>query len=175
MLIRPGRSSELHALRQIELAAFETLRDAGAVSGPALATDIDELQSYLDQDLLRVACNDEGSIVGYCGGRVVSRCLHICEIDVHPAWQRQGLGKRLLTTLIELGRTRRLDGATLTTDRLAPFNAPFYASMGFEPIKWEATPPWLRDILDEEVARGMDPSRRLAMILAFNDTQGPTR
>lgn len=118
MLIRPERSSELHALRQIELASFETLRDAGAVSGPALATDIEELQSYLDHDLLYVACDADGSLVGYCGGAVMGSFLHIGEIDVHPAFQRRGLGKRLLTTLIENGRARRLTGATLTTDRL---------------------------------------------------------
>jgi len=167
MLIRPAARGDFDAIRLVELAAVETLRIAGAMSGSPAATNAEDLQDYLDQDLIYVACAEDGSVVGYCGGSVADRFLHIGEVDVHPSWQRKGLGRRLLTTLIDRGRARKLDAATLTTDRFAPFNAPFYTRLGFLPIEAEAAPRWLRETLEEEIARGLDPLRRVAMVLRF--------
>jgi predicted N-acetyltransferase YhbS len=151
----------------VELAAYETLREAGAVSGDAAASSDDELQRFLDDDLLYVACNEDGAAVGYSGGYVVDQYLYIGEVDVLPAWQARGLGRSLIMTLIEDGRRRRLAGATLTTDRFAPFNAPFYARLGFQPLEGEAVPPHLKSNLDRQVANGLDSVRRVAMALLF--------
>jgi predicted N-acetyltransferase YhbS len=170
MLIRPADPDDFDEIRRVELAAFETLRSAGAMSGPPAATSAQELRDYLEQGLLLVACAEDGAIAGYCGGCVADGFLHIGEVDVHPEWQRMGLGGRLLGALIELGRARGLLGATLTTDRFAPFNAPFYKTMGFQLLEDKATPPWLRDILQLEVDRGLDPFRRVGMILVYSDT-----
>lgn len=167
MFIRPALASEFNALRAVELAASATLRAAGAVTGAPSAASVEELQGYLNQDLLYVACDAEGLIAGFCGGSVAGRFLHLGEVDVHPAWQQKGLGRRLLTALLDIGRARGLVGATLTTDRLAPFNMPFYATLGFQLLEAKATPPWLREILQLEVERGLDPLRRVGMILMF--------
>ncbi|MHC2364178.1 GNAT family N-acetyltransferase [Rhizobium leguminosarum] len=167
MLIRSATSSDFNALRSIELASFETLRHAGAVSGAPSASSDEELQCYLDHGLLYVACDQSGAAVGYCGGYVAETFVHIGEMDVHPDSQRKGLGRKLLMTLIDQGRARKLDGATLTTDRLAPFNAPFYTSLGFQLLEREAAPPRLRKILEAEVEKGLDARRRVAMALPF--------
>jgi hypothetical protein len=55
----------------------------------------------------------------------------------------------------------------LTTDRYVPFNAPFYASFGFLRPKAQAVPQFLREKLDQEIEVGMDPERRVAMVLAL--------
>ena len=167
MLIRPATSGDFEALRNVELASFETLRDAGAVSGVPAASSDQELNEYLDHDLLYVACDQNGVAVGYCGGYLVDKLLHIGEMDVHPAYQRKGLGRKLLTTLLDEGRAKKLPGATLTTDRLAPFNAPFYATFGFKLLEKEACSPRLRKILEAEIEKGLDPCRRVAMALSF--------
>jgi len=167
MLIRLATQSDFPSLRAVELASFETLRSAAAVSGAPSASTDEELQLYLDHDLLYAGCNPAGAIVGYCGGYVTEDLLHIGEMDVHPDWQRKGFGRELLTTLIDEGRTRRLKGATLTTDRFAPFNAPFYTSMGFQLVEKEACSPRLKKILEAEVAKGLDPLRRVGMVLMF--------
>ncbi|WP_337271490.1 GNAT family N-acetyltransferase [Oryzifoliimicrobium ureilyticus] len=167
MLIRPATSGDFDALRNVELASFETLKNAGAVSGaPAASTD-QELNEYLRHGLLYVACDQKSAVVGYCGGYVVENLLHIGEMDVHPVCQRKGLGRSLLTTLLDEGRAKKLYGATLTTDRLAPFNAPFYAKYGFKLLEQEACSPRLRRILAAEIDKGLDPSRRVAMSLSF--------
>lgn len=165
--IRKAGRSEFPALQAIELASFETLRAAGAVTGePSSSTD-KELRYYVADDLLYAAFDENGIPVGYGGAYEAEGWLHIGEIDVHPNWQRQGIGRRLVEALLHDGRTRGLEGATLTTDRLAPFNAPFYASMGFRLAEGLACPPRLRSILATETENGLDPDRRVAMMLIF--------
>lgn len=167
MLIRPATTADFDALRTIELAAFETLRAAGAVSGVPSASSDQQLQRYLDHGLLEVACNPSGDPIGFCGGYIADQLLHIGEMDAHPNSQRQGVGRALLTAALDKARAQRLDGATLTTDRFAPFNAPFYATMGFRTLADNELPARLREILTEEAKIGLDPDRRIAMILRF--------
>lgn len=167
MHIRPATSEDFDALRKVELAAFETLRKAGAVRGPASASADQDLQRYLDHGLLYLAGNRNDAAVGFCGGYIADGFLHIGELDVHPDYQRQGLGRVLVTTLLAEGRARKLDGATLTTDRLVPFNAPFYATLGFRLIEQQNASLRLRRILETEIENGLDPLRRVAMMLEF--------
>ncbi|MFO1074183.1 MAG: GNAT family N-acetyltransferase [Geminicoccaceae bacterium] len=165
--IGPADRRHFPALRAIELASFETLRAAGAVSGEAVASTDAEWQLYLDAGFLLAAFAARAVPVGYGGGYGAEGWLHIGEVGVQPAWQRKGLGRRLLHALLDAGRARKLKGATLTTDRLAPFNAPFYASLGFQMLEGEACPARLQAILAAEQANGLDPLRRVAMQLRF--------
>ncbi|MFT3940438.1 GNAT family N-acetyltransferase [Rhodopseudomonas sp.] len=163
MLIRPATTADFDALRAIELAAFETLRAADAVSGVPSASSDRQLQRYLDHGLLEVACNHSGDAIGFCGGYIAEHLLHIGEMDVHPNSQRQGVGRALLTASLDKARAQKLDGATLTTDRFAPF----YAIMGFRPLADDELPARLRELLAEEAKIGLDPARRVAMMLRF--------
>jgi GNAT superfamily N-acetyltransferase len=167
LLIRTARSSDFNALRSIELASFETLRKSGAISGKPSASDDQALQRYLDHGLLYVASDEDDAASGWCGGYVAENFLHVSEVDVHPDNQRRGIGRFLLTALIDEGRARKLDGATLTTDRFAPFNAPFYERLGFAILREEHISPRLSKILEAEFAIGLDPARRVAMALMF--------
>lgn len=171
-MISPVRIAEAEqhhfpAIRAVELAAFETLRHAGAVSGEAEASDDEELGRYQQHGILIAAFADDNHLVGYAGALLAEGFLHIGEMDVHPDWQRRGIGRQLMETLLSIGGDRQLAGATLTTDRLAPFNAPFYQSLGFRSIERARCPMRLAKILDAEIARGFDPDRRIAMILPF--------
>ncbi len=169
MSFRIGRANRDHfaALRTIELASFETLRAADAVSGEAAPSSDGELQQYLNAGFLFAAFDEQAIPVGYGGGYIADSYLHIGEIDVHPGWQRRGIGRQIMKALLDEGRARKLQGATLTTDRLAPFNAPFYTSLGFHIVEGDACPERLRAILSTEKAKGLDPLRRVAMMLVF--------
>ncbi|MBW9054828.1 GNAT family N-acetyltransferase [Rhizobium mesosinicum] len=167
MLIRQASEDDFDALRAIELASFETLRATGAVSGKPEASGDEELQHYLDHALLYAACDRNDIPVGYAGAYVAENALHIGEMDVHPDFQRKGLGRRLMEILLAEGRSRKLAEATLTTDRFAPFNAPFYASLGFRILEKVECSPRLRAILDSEAEKGLDPLRRIGMVLPF--------
>lgn len=163
--IERAREEHFSALRLIELAAFETLRHAGGVSGdPEISTD-EELRQYLKHDLLFVALNEQDVPVGYAGGHLIGQWLHIGEVDVHPEWQRRGIGRSLVSALLEEGRSRYVHGFSLTTDRYVPFNAPFYASMGFQIAGSSGRPRHLEAIVQRELAKGLDSDRRIAMQL----------
>ena len=84
MLIRHATPADFSVLQDIELASFETLREAGAVVGEASASSNAELRRYLAQSLLYAACTPDGPPVGYCGGYVAEGWLHVGEMDVHP-------------------------------------------------------------------------------------------
>nr|WP_246499692.1 GNAT family N-acetyltransferase [Azospirillum soli] len=147
--------------------SFETLRAAGAITGEATASSDEDLQQYLNNNLLFAAFDERDIPVGYGGGYIAEDWLHIGEVDVYPDWQRKGIGRRIMNALLEEGLTRKLKGATLTTDRFAPFNAPFYSSLGFQPVGGDECPERLRAILAAEQAKGLDPLRRIAMKLVF--------
>ncbi|MCM2439912.1 GNAT family N-acetyltransferase [Agrobacterium vitis] len=165
--IGPATRQHFRSLRDVELASFETLRAAGAVTGDPVASRDEELRVYLDAGMLLAAFDGAESPVGYAGGYVSEGWLHIGEADVHPQWQRRGNGRRLINALLNEGRTRHLVGSTLTTDRFAPFNAPFYSSLGFQAVEGDACPMRLKKILAAEAAKGLNPIRRVAMMLAF--------
>jgi GNAT superfamily N-acetyltransferase len=104
--------------------------------------------------------------MAFLAGTERDETLYINEIDVVRAWQRKGVGRRLMATAIETARASRLRGVTLTTDRFVPFNAPFYARLGFVEIGENDALPELRRTLAIE-ASGDAGERRVAMILQF--------
>lgn len=161
--IAPARTGDLAALREIELAAFETLRTAGAVSGEPVASSLEDLERLSREGLLLVAFTADQQPVGFAGAQIEDNWLHIAEMDVHPAWQRKGIGRQLLRALLSAGERRGLAGASLTTDRYAPCNAAFYASLGFEQINADALSARLKGLIDAEAASGLDANRRIAM------------
>ena len=167
MTIRAAQPHHLAALRAIELASFETLRGAGAVEGLPQATSLEDFSRLCREGLLLAAFTMKDMPVGFAGGYVIDDWLHIAEADVHPDWQQQGIGRRLINALLSEGKARHLKGASLTTDRYAPFNAPFYASLGFAILEGNTIAPRLQALLAAEMAAGLDPKRRIAMQLVY--------
>lgn len=165
--IRPAQPEHFGRLRAIELAAFETLRDAGAVTGEACASSLEELRAFSQRGLLLAAFTPDAVPVGFVAGRTEDIWLHVAEMDVHPDWQRRGIGKQLMLAMLDLGQQRGLSGATLTTDTIAAFNARFYATLGFEVVTDHAQPPHLEKLRAEEKGNGFDPARRVAMWVRF--------
>lgn len=162
----PGES-DFPALRAIELASFATLRATGAVTGEPVASTMADLKRYLQCGLLYAAFTAPALPRGFCGGFIEQQWLHIAEMDVHPDWQKRGIGRQLLERLLQAGREKLLCGATLTTDRLAAFNAPFYASLGFNAPPESARPSHLNTLLAAEMQCGFNPERRVAMVYHF--------
>jgi predicted N-acetyltransferase YhbS len=165
--IRPALASDFPSLKAIEVDAFETLRATGAVSGAATSSSVDDLQYLLDHGLLLVATDAVDTPVGYVGASFPDGWLYVSEIDVARAWQRKGIGRALMLAVLAEGRKRGLCGSTLTTDRHAPFNAAFYASLGFRPLEANELSDHLSKTLAKEYAAGLDPLRRMAMLLPF--------
>jgi predicted N-acetyltransferase YhbS len=166
--LKPGEADDFERIKAIEIDAFETLREAGGVAGDADSSTDDELQHMLEHGLLLVAVDAADWPIGYVGATFSSEWLYVAEIDVRRDWQRKGVGRALMQAVLAEGRARGLAGAMLTTDRFAAFNAPFYASLGFRVLDPYETPEWLCRILAKEHAAGLDPARRVAMMLRYS-------
>jgi GNAT superfamily N-acetyltransferase len=91
--------------------------------------------------------------------------LHICELGVHRQVQRQGIGRMLLAEAIAEARRRGLGAVTLTTFRDVPWNAPFYAALGFEQLSGPAVGDRLAHALRHDAERGLPADTRCAMRL----------
>ncbi|MDM9629115.1 GNAT family N-acetyltransferase [Rhizobium sp. S152] len=165
--IRQARIDELPRLTEIELDAFATLAEAigGDREPHALPRSI--LQQSLDAGLLLVAADMADHPVGFLAAEEIDETLYVKELNVSTAWQRRGVGRGLMMSAFELAKSHGLSAVTLTTDRHVLFNAPFYASLGFVLTPTEALPRFLREKLDHEISVGMDPDRRVAMVLAL--------
>jgi GNAT superfamily N-acetyltransferase len=165
--IRLARSDELHLLAAIEVDAFWALHDAGAVACEPTSLPIGVLRQSLEQDLLFVAADEVDQPFGFLAGIAMVDTVYIAEIDVVRDWQKKGVGRRLMNALIERARRPGVSGITLTTDRHVPFNAPFYASLGFRILDENERSAELTRILEREFEHGADPARRVAMVLWF--------
>jgi predicted N-acetyltransferase YhbS len=165
--IRPACAFELPLMQQIEIDAFATLAQALGVDRDAHALPLDVLRQSLREDCLFVAVDDTDRPIAFLAGTEIDRMFYVIELDVVTAWQRRGIGRRLMLTAIEAARAMDLVGVTLTTDRHVAFNAPFYQSLGLDLLDGDRTLPFLQKKLDEEIGNGMDPLRRVAMALWF--------
>ncbi len=98
-------------------------------------------------------------------GEWLDGSLHLEELDVLPAYGRQGIGTRLVRTLCDGARDRGIAAVTLCTFRDVPWNAPFYQRLGFRILHEDELTPWLAARVQEEELAGLSRELRVAMRL----------
>ncbi|MHB9003915.1 MAG: GNAT family N-acetyltransferase [Coriobacteriia bacterium] len=112
---------------------------------------------------LWVAVGPDDEPVGFA--RVVIRAdrVHLAELDVLPAHGRRGVGTALVQAVEAWARSCGYSEITLTTYRDLPWNAPFYARLGFAVIPevdWDAD---LQRRFEEEAGLDSERSKRVVM------------
>lgn len=166
--IIPATPADLPRLAEIELAAARLFSREDV---PAAMADesmpIEELERARAAGRLWVARLD-GRPVGFLVGGTKDGLPYVAEVDVHPDLHRRGIGTALLRAAIDWARLQRAAWLTLTTFRHVPFNAPFYAKLGFAEIPAAELGPELRAKLESEARCGMDPAKRVAMRLPLH-------
>ncbi|CAM6280710.1 putative N-acetyltransferase YhbS [Enterobacter cloacae] len=133
--VRPTRPGDVTALPAIERAAGERFRDYPELAWLAEGDVISAEQhlDYAERGLSWLAlANDQP--VGFILAELHASSLFIVELSVHLDWQGKGIGRRLIACVADQARKRGLASLTLTTFRDVPWNAPFYARLGFEMI-----------------------------------------
>ena len=162
--VRPTRPGDVTALPAIERAAGERFRDYPELARLAEGDVISAEQhlDYAERGLSWLAlANDQP--VGFILAELHASSLFIVELSVHLDWQGKGIGRRLIACVADQARKRGLASLTLTTFRDVPWNAPFYARLGFEMIT--TLTPELREKREEETAHGLAYDARCAMRL----------
>lgn len=165
MRIRPASPAELPLLQDIERAAGEPFRSLGMA---AIAEDeplpLDVLESYRDAGRAWVADPDgAGRPVAYLLMDAVDGAAHIEQVSVHPTAARRGIGRALIEHVASVAATQGLTALTLTTFADVPWNAPYYARLGFRTLAEAELTDGLREIRRAEAAHGLDSWPRVCM------------
>jgi GNAT superfamily N-acetyltransferase len=158
----------MQSLLEIELHAGEVFRtldmDAVADDEP-FPTQL--LAQYQEAGRAWVA-QDADEIVGYLLLDVVAGAAHIEQVSVDPGHARRRVGSQLIEVAAAWARNQGLQTMTLTSFALVPWNAPYYARLGFVVISAAEQPPELREIRRIEAERGLDTWPRVAMRRQLN-------
>lgn len=157
ILLRPARVVEVETIRVLERASaqrFLGLMDAIAADEP---TPAPLLARRIVEGGLLVAEIDN-VIVGFVMFRPFEAGLYVEQLDVLPAFSGRRTGAALLDAVAE----RTGGGLTLSTFRDVPWNAPYYARLGF--VEVSQLTPGMAVIRAEHQARGLDEDARVFMV-----------
>lgn len=166
MTIRAARSTDIPAIQEIERAAGEPFRGIGLAE---IADDeppgADELTARIRSGGALVAVDGTDTPVAYLLVETLGTRAHIEQVSVHPSHARQGLGARLIEAADDWAVGHGLTEVTLTTFADVPWNAPYYARLGFALLPDERWDDALRERVHEEAAAGLalDDWPRVAM------------
>jgi GNAT superfamily N-acetyltransferase len=115
------------------------------------------------------ALSDEGEIIGFVMAEIVDGLGHVGQVSVKVAFQGDGLGRRLIETVVGWARDRALAAVTLCTFGDVDWNRPLYAHLGFEVVPEEQWTPELRALFEADAELGLDLDRRVVMRRAVAD------
>lgn len=168
MPVRPTLTDDVPALPALERSAAQAFRQLPHLAWLADSDVMDQAEhlAFVSEGCSWVAVDDQDQALGFLCASVADDALHIHELSVRQEAQGRGLGRRLLDQARDAARLKGLAWLTLTTFDDVPWNAPFYARYGFEPIPAARLDARLRAILASELAHGLD--QRCAMRLPID-------
>ncbi|AFY91499.1 GNAT family N-acetyltransferase [Chamaesiphon minutus] len=162
--IRSARIEELPLLAPIERAAavlFLDTRYAFLVNAEPLPLDFVQQQFRLG--LVWVAVDLHQTVVGHAIAREVDETLYLQQIDVAPEHGRKGIGSALVNAICDRATHLGYRIVSLSTFRDIPWNAPFYAKLGFCPVSEAELTTGFQQIRFKEVEAGLPISDRVIM------------
>lgn len=155
-------AGELHLLPDIERRACELFRTVPATAAlPLYLTGHRDFEAAQRADLLWVA-RFHGQPVGFALVEPLDGGLHLEELDVLPEHGGRGVGRALVETVIHHAEAHQ-KVLTLCTFRDVPWNAPWYARLGFRELSSAEQWPGLAARVAEEAAHGLPPALRVVM------------
>ena len=168
-VIAPAAPHHLTELRAVELGAASRFR--GWHVPPAMfedATPLSDFEAAQASGHLWVALSPAGDCVGFALVEPSGERLHLEELDVLPEHAGRGLGRALMSEVERWAADNRFAEITLTSYRDVPWNAPFYARLGFAILERVDLDAELEARLAAEAARGLDTLPRVAMRKRLN-------
>jgi predicted N-acetyltransferase YhbS len=161
-VLRPARLADIPRMQEIEDNAGELFAGWNLVNFDDLATvDMSDHVEAIEAGLSIIAEVD-GRAAGFAMGALYDEQAYLHELDVETASQRKGLGAALVWAFVEAARNKDAETVYLSTFRAPPWNAPFYARLGFRDVKREDYLPWMRAI-EIQQALFLDLSTRVFM------------
>ena len=130
-----------------------------------LVTDRRTLSRARRDGRVWVATTSDDKAVGFALAVEIDGNAHLDELNVLPDHGCNGIGTALARTVIAWASASGYAALTLVTFRHVPWNAPFYARMGFAPLEPAVMGSGMHRQLQAEADAGLDASMRQAMVL----------
>lgn len=166
MTIRLSRHSDIERLEQVERSAAQKFKDflklGQEFSEHTLPVSI--LMAAHESQTLWIAADNNDLAIGFLAATPLDGNLHIHELSVARDWQGKGLGRDLIDGIKTHSRQNNIPKVTLTTDKLIPWNKPFYEKLGFVEIPLSNCGDELGAILIRDKSHSPVPDNRIAMI-----------
>lgn len=154
--IRLAIPADLAALQSIEDAADALLVEA--LSPNDWGSPPSGAERAAEPGFVLVAVDETGGathrVLGFAHVLEPGGVAHLEQVSVAPEAGRQGLGRQLVTEALAEAARRGYREVTLRTFAEVPFNAPFYASLGF--LVSEPSDEFHRELLKTERRLGLD-------------------
>ncbi|HTX11008.1 MAG TPA: GNAT family N-acetyltransferase [Solirubrobacteraceae bacterium] len=109
-----------------------------------------ELEAYVSAGRAWVAVDASDRPVAYLLSDMVDGCAHIEQVSVVPEHARRGIGASLIDRLEADAAAKNQPALTLTTFRDVPWNAPYYARLGFVVLEVTEQGPEMRGLIERE-------------------------
>lgn len=130
--IRLAQDDDAECIRKIELEAAKKFKGLGL---------IDHLleQSFCQEKLKELITQEQVWVVssptlpvGFIIMSILGQEAYLEEISVLPQYGGQGLGTKMIDTVCQWSKSKRLNSVLLSTFRNVRWNAPFYEKLGFK-------------------------------------------
>jgi GNAT superfamily N-acetyltransferase len=166
--IRPAQARDIPLLPEIERAAGRLFAGLDLVQDSENHTrSVEELERAQKAGRLWVATEPGSQPVGFALAIEVDGLAHLDELDVHPEHGRRGLGTALVETVCEWAKSTGFKAITLSTFSDVPWNAPFYARLGFHILTEDELTEGLLQLRETEAGLGLPISKRVVMRREF--------
>ncbi|PWC22939.1 GNAT family N-acetyltransferase [Brenneria roseae subsp. roseae] len=167
--IRLAKIDELDKLSGIEKSADQVFREISELAW--IANDTEQYIERYRESILLGFCwviVDDDTPIGFLSAEVIEDELHIWQLAVRCERQGEGYGSALIKKAIEMAYKHVLSAITLTTFSHVPWNAPFYARMGFNLLDKNAISERLKKTMMSEAEHGLPLAWRCAMRLEID-------
>lgn len=162
--IRLAQPADLPHLPEIEQQAATLFEPYGLGELFAAETvSLGEYAQYQREGRLWVAVAD-GKPVGFIIASTVEADAHINEVDVLPAYGGQGIGRALVEMVCVWAKAQQHPRITLSTQANVPWNAPFYAKLGFTVLPESDWTPAYHALRQHEIDMGLPVQDRVFMV-----------
>lgn len=97
--------------------------------------------------------------------------VYLNQVSVLPEHGRRGLGARLIAAAADFYGDRGAQRIGLTTFRDIPWNAPYYARLGFRMLNDTSNEPYLESRIERQCAFGLRRESRVAMVRSLDNNR----
>lgn len=167
MHIRPARPADAPLLCAIERSAAQsfTAIDTLAWLAGHDVLSIEQHLGFIASGLHWVAVDEDDQPCGFLCASAQGPHLHVEELSVARLHQGRGLGRQLLMSAENRARVAGFRALTLTTFVEVPWNAPFYARLGFQRLDDRQASAFLQEQLRHEQALGLPGRCAMSKVL----------